>query len=153
MTVVFAFGALMHEPTVAWLCPRAEALGPARAQGWRFRVMRHGFATLVPEPRAVAHGFLWRIGPVEEARFDDYEDVDLGLYLKRRIPVVGRDGARRRALVYLAATIAPGRPRPGYMEERVLPPARALGFPEEYLAELEAWAARAGYVPSPYEYY
>ena len=151
MRLLFSFGAIMHVPTVKRIAPRAEPLGPGRAEGWRFRIMRHGFATLVPEPGAAVHGLVWRIGPVEEAILDDYEDVGHGLYAKRRISIV-RDARTERALVYLSPSIEPGRPQPGYMERRVLPAARALGFPEDYLRELEGWAARAGPVTSPYTF-
>lgn len=150
--LMFAFGANMHVPGVRRLCPRAVPLGPATAHGWRFRIQRHGFATIARQQGAAVHGLLWRIGPVEEAILDDYEDVDLGLYVKAFVRVE-REGREERALVYLTADRAPGRPRPDYMKDRVLPAARALGLPADYLAELEGWAARAGFVPSPFEFY
>lgn len=149
---MFAFGANMHVPSVRRLCPRAAPLGPARAEGWAFRITEHGFASIVRAPGRTVHGLLWGISPVDEVRLDDYEDVDLGLYVKRRIEVV-HGGERRRALVYLTANNRPGRPRPGYLDGRVLPAGRAIGLPEEYLAEIEAWQARAGFVPSPYDFW
>lgn len=149
---MFAFGANMHVPSVKRIAPGAAPLGPGRADGFRFRIQRHGFATLAPDAAGAVHGLVWKVGPVEEAVLDDYEDVDLGLYVRRWIRVV-HEGRERRALVYLTATLAPGRPRPGYMDKRVLPAARALGLPAHYVTELEAWAAKAGYVPSPFEFY
>src|SRR4051812_46844195 len=100
MRLYFAYGSNMGEHGMSRRCPSAQALGPARLDGWRFVVMRGGYASIVPAPGSVVHGVLWRLGPRDLAALDAYESLDSGLYLHRTIPVRFGPGLRR-ALVYV----------------------------------------------------
>jgi hypothetical protein len=63
--------------------------------------------------------------------------VATGLYGKLVQPVL-TDVGPRRALVYVGRSAEPGLPRPGTLEP-VIAAARAIGAPDPYLRELEAW--------------
>jgi gamma-glutamylcyclotransferase (GGCT)/AIG2-like uncharacterized protein YtfP len=139
MPLHFAYGSNMDPAGMARRCPGAKALGPARLEGHRFIIARAGYASVQRKSGAVVHGVLWRVADSDVAALDAYEDVAGGLYRRMFLPVrLGND--TMRALVYLARDQRPGRPLPRYQEELVLPPARAWGFPTQYLEEL----ARAG---------
>jgi cation transport regulator ChaC len=134
MTLHFAYGSNMSRALMRRRCPGAEALGPARLAGWRFVIMREGYASIVPEPGAAVHGVVWRLTPRDLAALNAYESLDRGLYLRRVLPVV-MSGRRRPALVYVAPCRAPGRPQPGY-QELVVTAARDWNLPETYVQSL-----------------
>ena len=134
MTLHFAYGSNMSRALMGQRCPGAEALGPARLDGWRFVITRDGYASLVRNTGARVHGVLWRLTPRDLAALDAYEQR---AYLRRIVPV--RHGAARRpALVYLAPERGGGRARPGY-QELVVASARDWRLPEDYVAGLMRW--------------
>jgi hypothetical protein len=134
MTLHFAYGSNMSRALMRRRCPGARALGPARLDGWRFVIMREGYASIVPAPGAAVHGVVWSLTPRDLAALNAYESLDRGLYVRRVLPVavVGR---RRPALVYVAPGRAPGRPQPGY-QELVVAAAREWNLPEDYVQSL-----------------
>jgi hypothetical protein len=146
MRPYFAYGANMDPAAMAQRCPGARLVGPAVLADHRFAVVRTGHGTVLPQKGASVHGVLWRIGRQDEAALDAYEELAAGLY--HRAARVVRCGRRTvTALVYIAAATAPGRARPGYLAG-VIASARALGFPADYLAALEAIArTSAGETP------
>jgi len=134
MTLHFAYGSNMSRALMQRRCPGARALGPARLDGWRFTIMREGYASIVPAAGAAVHGVAWRLSPRDLAALNAYESLDRGLYLRRVLPVA--IGARRRpALVYVAPARAPGRPQPGY-QELVVAAAREWNLPDDYVRAL-----------------
>ena len=135
MTLHFAYGSNMSRALMRRRCPGARGLGPARLDGWRFAIMREGYASIMPAPGAAVHGVLWRLTPRDLAALNAYESLDRRLYVRRILPVV-TDGRRRSALVYVAPGRAPGRPQPGY-QELVVAAAREWELPETYVATLE----------------
>ena len=80
-------------------------------------------------------GALWTLTESDERALDLYEDIASGFY-RRDFISVETPGGVVRALVYVAASNRPGKPRPGYLE-LILSAARALGLPADYVAELE----------------
>jgi gamma-glutamylcyclotransferase (GGCT)/AIG2-like uncharacterized protein YtfP len=134
MTLHFAYGSNMSRALMGRRCPGAEALGPARLDGWCFVITRDGYASLTRNPGARVHGVLWRLTPRDLSALDAYEQR---AYLRRIVPV--RHGAARRpALVYLAPQRGGGRARPGY-QELVVASARDWRLPEDYVAGLMRW--------------
>jgi len=134
MTLHFAYGSNMSRTLMGRRCPGAEALGPARLDGWRFAITRDGYASLVRNPGARVHGVLWRLTARDLGALDAYEQR---AYLRRIVPV--RHGAARRlALVYLAPQRGGGRARPGY-QELVVASARDWRLPDDYVAGLMRW--------------
>ena len=134
MPLHFAYGSNMSRALMGRRCPGAEALGPARLDGWRFVITRDGYASLLRRPGARVHGVLWRLTPRDLAALDAYEQR---AYLRRIVPV--RHGAARRpALVYLAPERGGGQARPGY-QELVVASARDWRLPDDYIAGLMRW--------------
>jgi hypothetical protein len=131
----FAYGANIVAEDMAKRCPAARELGTAVLPGWRFAIMEQGYATLLADARSRAVGVLWSITPRCERDLDAFEGVSRGLYGKETLMI---DGAP--ALVYLAASTAPGCPRAGYLEP-IVAAAEARGFPADYLEEMRRWLA------------
>ena len=114
-------------------CPAARELRTAVLAGWRFAIMEQGYATLLRDARSRAVGVLWSITARCERELDAFEGVSRGLYGKETLMI---DDAP--ALVYLAASTVPGRPRAGYLEP-IVAAAQARGFPTDYLEEMRRW--------------
>lgn len=138
MRITFAYGANLDATGMRRRCPRARPLGPGRLDNWRFQITRDGVATVVPRMGHTVHGVLWRISAQDEAALDAFEGVGWGLYRKTHLPIQGTSGPVR-ALVYVGRSKTPGRPRKGYLDEVVLPAARAWGLPDTHVNELESW--------------
>jgi gamma-glutamylcyclotransferase (GGCT)/AIG2-like uncharacterized protein YtfP len=133
----FAYGSNMSPALMGRHCPAAAALGTARLAGWRFMIMRNGYASIVPAQAAQVHGVLWRLSPRDLAALDAYESVDSGLYRRRMLAVAHR-GRRVSALVYLGRERAEGRPTPAY-QRIVVAAAREWDLPAAYIRGLERW--------------
>jgi gamma-glutamylcyclotransferase (GGCT)/AIG2-like uncharacterized protein YtfP len=138
MPPYFAYGSNMSSTLMHRRCPAAVAVGPARLCGWRFIVVREGFASIVPAAGGIVHGVLWRLTPRDLAALNAYENIDSGLYLRRTVPV--QHGTRRTAaLTYVASERAEGRPRPGY-QAIVVASAREWNLPSDYVRALARFA-------------
>jgi hypothetical protein len=130
----FAYGSNIVARQMTHRCPAARPAGLARLDGWRFRIMNRGFATILPDPTAHVLGLIWELTPACEIALDRYEGVHRGLYAKRQITVAGGD-----ALVYVASDLNPGVPKPGYLEA-IIAAAEDHGFTPDYVTmELRAW--------------
>ena len=137
MTLHFAYGSNMSRALMERRCPGARAIGPARLAGWRFVIMREGYASIVPAPGAAVHGVVWRLSPRDLGALNAYESLDRGLYVRRVLPVLV--GARRRAaLAYVAPGRTQGRPQPGY-QELLVEAAREWNLPADYISTLVRW--------------
>ena len=134
----FAYGANMVRHEMAARCPAARMIGVAELRHHRFAIIRGGNGTVLHRARATTHGVLWRLARGDAATLDRYEEVACGLYHRAR-GVVWRDGRPVRALVYVAAITAPGRPKPPYIAA-IVAAARDLGLPEFYVGALAASA-------------
>jgi gamma-glutamylcyclotransferase (GGCT)/AIG2-like uncharacterized protein YtfP len=131
----FAYGANIIAADMAQRCPAAREVQTAALPGWRFAIMENGYATLLPDARSRVVGVLWSITPRCERDLDDFEGVDRGLYRREVLTIEGTP-----ALVYLASSTSPGRPRTGYLEP-IIAAAQARAFPADYLEELRRWLA------------
>jgi gamma-glutamylcyclotransferase (GGCT)/AIG2-like uncharacterized protein YtfP len=139
MPLYFAYGANMDVSAMAERCPKSRALGPARLNGHRFFIMTRGYASVVRDPRAVAHGLLWELALADVPALDRYEEVARGLYRKAALPVFRRDAAPVRALVYVGGVAEEGLAEPGYIET-VIRAGSALGLPSSYISHLESFS-------------
>lgn len=143
MRLYFAFGANMDIAGMSRRCPTAEAVGAARLDNHRFAIVQPGFATVIEAPGATVHGVLWRLGSRDINVLDAYENISSGLYGRAEKPV--RHGVRTlRALTYFVVEPRPGRPKPGYLEDCVLPAARHWKLPQGYIRSLEAFVVAPG---------
>ena len=135
----FAYGSNMSAALMRRRCPGARLEGHACLPGYRFVIVRSGYASVVPAPGSSVHGLLWRVTPRDVAALNAYENLDGGLYRVVTMAVVSHR-RRRAALVYIGCDGAPGRPRPGYLDI-VTQAARDAGFPPRYLKCLTRWAS------------
>lgn len=116
---------------MARLCPQAEPYGVASLRSYKYVIAASGFATVIPWPGSFVHGVLWKIGPMEIAALDRYEDIAGGLYRAVQLPIKYNERLLR-ALVYLANGDKAGPTPPGYIEKIV--------------AAAKDWNLPAGYV-------
>jgi hypothetical protein len=137
VTIHFAYGSNMSRALMLARSPGVKPVGIGKLQGWRFIIMRYGYASVVPCPGRVVHGVLWRLTPRDLAALNAYEALDSGLY-RRRMLSVRCNGHLLSALVYIGRSQTTGRPRAGY-QDIVLPAARDWNLPPAYIAELERW--------------
>ncbi len=135
----FAYGSNMSAALMRRRCPGARLEGRACLPGYRFVIMRSGYASVVPAPGSIVHGLLWRVTPRDVAALNVYENLTGGLYRAVTMAVVSHR-RRRAALVYIGCDGVPGRPRPGYLDI-VTQAARDAGFPPRYLKCLTRWAS------------
>src|SRR5262245_24809627 len=134
MTLYFAYGSNMSRALMRSHCPAAMAIGPADLDGHRFIITADGYASVVPRPGGVVHGVLWRLTARDLAALNAYESIPTGLYRIAKMSVQTAD-RRATALVYLARSGTPGRPKPDYLE-LVIEAAREWQLPEKYIAGL-----------------
>ena len=134
----FAYGSNMSAALMRRRCPDARLVGCACLPGYRFIIMRSGYASVVPAPGCCVPGLLWRVTPRDVAALNVYENLDGGLYRAVTMAVVTHR-LHRAALVYIGCDRARGRPRPGYLDI-VIEAARDAGFPPHYLRGLRRWA-------------
>ncbi|MFB0492709.1 hypothetical protein ABIE45_005295 [Methylobacterium sp. OAE515] len=134
----FAYGANMDAAAMALRCPVSRLIGGGHLPGYRFIIMREGYASVVRAPGRIVRGVLWDLALDDIPALDRYEGVSGGLYTKASLPVRTAGGVKR-ALIYLGCSSAPGRPRPGYLEA-VVAAARAAQLPPAYVRELSSWS-------------
>ncbi len=149
MPLYFAYGSNMDETAMRARCPRSRALGVARLPRHRFALTADGYATVVRDPQADAHGVLYDLALADVPALDRYEAVARGLYAKVVQPVLPATGAARRALIYVGAGAASGSPKAiaGYLAG-VIAAARAAGLPADYVRGLESLAPGAYVEPA-----
>ena len=128
MPLYFAYGANMDIADMAKRAPNSKPLGLARLPRHRFIIMKEGYASVVRDPRAVVHGMLWDLALTDLRPLDKFEGVDRGLYSKINQPVIVAGGAKR-ALIYVASSAEPGKPRPEYLESILKAAAAGLSEP------------------------
>ena len=134
MQLYFGYGSNMDAAQMRDRCPGATLLGIAVLKDHRLLITEDGYATVVAHEGGRVMGALWTLTEQDERALDDYEGIATGFY-RRASARVESDGQEVNALIYVAASTTPGRPRPGYLE-LVVAAARSLGLPAEYIAEL-----------------
>ena len=138
MQAYFGYGSNMDAAQMRERCPGAKFRAIAVLPDYRLFITSDGFATVIPDPGRRVMGALWLLGDSDEAALDRYEDIGSGLY-RREYVGVHSQGQVVEALIYVAANVNPGTPRPGYLE-LVVAAARNLGLPADYIRELQQTA-------------
>ncbi len=138
----FAYASNMSVALMRRRYPAARLEGRAVLPGYRFIIMRSGYASIVAAPGGCVHGLLWRLTPRDVAALNAYENIDGGLYRAVTMSVVAQRG-RRAARVYVGRDRVGGRPRPGYLDI-VAQAARDAGFPPYYVRRLRRWGVGLG---------
>ena len=142
MLLHFAYGSNMDRALMRRHCPQGRALGIATLDRHRFIINSDGYASIVPERRAVVHGVLWRLSDRDVVTLDAYESIATGLY-RRETMMVRAHNRPVSAMVYIGRAARPGAPRPGYLDI-VTTAARDWKLPADYVMALARWDGRAG---------
>jgi hypothetical protein len=110
----------------------------------KFFIMKSGFASVKRDPHANVEGVLFDLALSDVPALDRFEEIGRGLYTKAVQPVL-REGAQPvRALVYIGAEMAEGKPTAAYLES-ILAGAKGQGLREDYIAFLASFGgAEAG---------
>ena len=141
----FAYGSNMSVALMRHRCPSARLEGQACLPGYRFIIMRSGYASVAPASGWCVRGLLWRVMARDVAALNAYENLDGGLYRAVTMAVASHR-RRRAALVYIGGDRVCGRPQPGYLDI-VMQAAREAGFPPCYLECLGRWASAGNHMP------
>lgn len=134
-TVYFAYGSNLDSRQMATRCPDCRCLGIARLDGYQFRIMARGYATIVPAEGSAVHGVVWTLTPEDKTRLDGYEGVAKGAYYETTVAIRLETGETCEAMTYIATETRIGPPNAGYLE-CIVEAASAQGLPAEYVAEL-----------------
>jgi hypothetical protein len=131
----FFYGSYINRQVLAEadLAPESFELG--RLDGYDIHIEPR--ANLVASERDCVFGVLAQATHAELGRLYAHARDVLGeTYLPHPVLVVTRDGTWRPVLCYIAPSMVPRPADPAYVE-RILAPARELGFPRWYLERLE----------------
>lgn len=132
----FFYGSYMNAAVLREIGLVPERLEVARLDGYDIRVAPR--ANLVPSQEHCVYGVLAQATHAELDRLYAHAKDALGeTYLPHPVLTQTSAGGWRPALCYIATVMAPGPVDPAYLE-RILAPARALGFPQWYIARLES---------------
>jgi hypothetical protein len=136
----FFYGSYMNRRVLAEVDLVPERSEVARL--WGFEIRIQPLANLVPADGACVYGLLATATHTELTRLYRHAEEVLGsLYLPEAVLVEAQDGASRPALCYLAQQMEP-KPAAADYVDRILEPARELGFPSWYLARLESFKTK-----------
>jgi cation transport regulator ChaC len=101
---------------------------------WGFDIRIEPLASILRADGHCVYGIICQATHSELSRL--YGQEWLGTYLPEAVMVQTRDGRVLPALVYVAASHTPAPPAEDYID-RIIGPARTLGFPAWYLDRLE----------------
>ena len=133
----FFYGSYMNRSVLREVDLEPERFETARLSGFDIRIAPR--ANLFPSNQGLVYGVLAQATHAELARLYAHAKDVLGeTYLPHPVVVETLDGAWRPALCYIAPTMEPGKADAAYVD-RIVAPARELGFPEWYVARLESF--------------
>jgi hypothetical protein len=133
---VFFYGSYMSRDVLRNVQVIPERIEVARLDGYDIRIAPR--ANLVPSEQQCVCGTLVEATHAELARLYAHAKDVLGeTYLPHPVLAQTRDGAWWPALCYIAPSMASRPPDPAYVD-RIVGPARELGFPGWYIARLES---------------
>jgi hypothetical protein len=92
-----------------------------------------GYATIVRDAGATAHGLLWELNFGDLAALDRYEGVGQGAYVKISQPVLRENAAPVRALVYIGKPDAGLGRAPADYVSKIVAAARAHCLPPDHI--------------------
>jgi hypothetical protein len=136
---VFFYGSYINFGVLREVGLTPEHWEVARLHGFDIRIRPR--ANLVPSDQHCVYGIVASATHAELARLYAHARDVLGeVYLPEAVLVHTLAGLWRPALCYLCPEMAPRPADPAYVE-RILRPARDLGFPQWYIARLESYRA------------
>lgn len=132
--LVFFYGSFINVDVLADVDMVPEDVRTARLPGFEIRI--EPLANLVRSERHCVYGILCRAGHEELRRL--YGQGWVGTYLPEAVLVETRDGGRHPALCYIAPSRDTAPASNDYID-RIVGPARKLGFPAWYIERLESY--------------
>jgi hypothetical protein len=136
---VFFYGSYINPAVLREVGLVPERWEVARLDGFDIRIQPR--ANLVRSDQHRVYGVVATATHAELARLYAHARDVLGeVYLPEAVLVQTPAGLWRPALCYICPGMAP-RPADSAYVERIIDPARDLGFPEWYVARLESWRA------------
>lgn len=130
MPLTFAYGSNMDAEAMASRCPQAKMLGRARLPHHRVALLPDGYATVVRDAGATAHGVLWELSFGDLAALDRYEGDG---YVKVSQPVLREGLSPVRALIYIGRPAGGSGRAPADYMTRIVAVARKVGLPNEHI--------------------
>jgi hypothetical protein len=132
----FFYGSFINLDVLRILGVAPEKYEAARLSGFDIRI--RPLANLIRSDRDCVFGIVALVSHDELRRLYDYAKSELGtIYLPESVLVETFDGKWRAALCYIAPRMEPRTPSNEYVE-RIVEPAKHYGFPDWYIARLEA---------------
>jgi hypothetical protein len=128
--LTFAYGSNIDAEAMAARCPGARMLGRARLPRHRVALLPDGFATVVRDPGATAHGVLWELSFGDLAALDRYEGDG---YVKVSQPVLREGLSPVRALIYIGRPNGGSSRAPENYMARIVTVAREVGLPLDHI--------------------
>jgi gamma-glutamylcyclotransferase (GGCT)/AIG2-like uncharacterized protein YtfP len=142
-----AYGSNLDPQQMATRCPHSPHRGTGWLTGWRITFGGEGWdgalPTLVEDPESQVFVGLYDVTDADEARLDQWESADSGLYRKLRLRIATLDG-EAPAWVYVLNDFEGGVPSArtiGILADA----AEAAGAPADYLAELRGRPCSSGW--------
>jgi hypothetical protein len=133
----FFYGSYMNASVLAEVNLRPETFEIARLDG--FDITIAPLANLIESEGASVYGVLAQATHEELCRlYAHARDVLGGTYAPQAVLVQTTDGSWRPALCYIADRMERRTADPAYVE-RILQPAKELGFPDWYIRKLETF--------------
>jgi gamma-glutamylcyclotransferase len=139
----FAYGSNLKATRMNQRVPSASPVSIAMLRGWQLTLDKRaldgsGKANLMGEVGARVWGFVYRI---ESARWSDLDRFEPG-YIRTEVEVVADDGRRFAAQAYIASVPPAELAAFDWYKALIVEGAREHRLPTDYVAELEALAAR-----------
>ena len=132
----FFYGSYMNRAVLSEVQMAPDRFEVARLDGYDIQIAPR--ANLVPSDRYCVYGVLAEATHGELARLYSHARDVLGeTYLPHPVLTQSAAGAWWPALCYIAPSMVPRPPDPAYVH-RIVAPARDFGFPDWYIARLEA---------------
>ena len=134
---VFFYGSYINRAVLAEVGLAPDRLQVARLDGFELRIRL--LANLIPAAAGTVYGVLVEATHAELDRlYAHARDVLGGDYLPEAVLVEAAGGAFQPALCYVAPSLESGPAVADYVD-RILKPARELGFPEWYLERIQSF--------------
>jgi hypothetical protein len=144
---VFFYGSFINLDVLSQVGYVPERFEVARLGGFDIRISP--LANLVRSEQHCVYGLLATATHDELQRLYDYARDGLGGdYLPEAVLAQTLSGLWRPALCYIAPALGQGVPSNDYID-RIVTAARRHGFPDWYVARLEAFRSQDGSRPSP----
>jgi gamma-glutamylcyclotransferase (GGCT)/AIG2-like uncharacterized protein YtfP len=144
----FAFGANLNLERFTKYAMNVEHVGVAKLPGYRFtfglpcEYLGKGYGDITPDPQSEVWGLLFKIDPLSLFLLDIMEWKIMGQYRRIEVDVETREGMKVRACAYQARCPREGLVAPVGYQKAIVASAKRLGFPESYIAQIEAYPSR-----------